>query len=133
MVFFNRVKYTSMLRFLKYSVYLSLILFQICFRRKQRVYTKGPNCHLFPSNVAGHLIGKGGETIAELRRSSGTNIQMSKATDLFPGTQVSSRLWSLGLWSLGLKSLVSGTMVSGLWSLVSGTMVSGLWSIVSSL
>jgi len=42
---------------------------------------------LLPSNVAGHLIGKGGETIAELRRSSGTNIQMSKATDLFPGTQ----------------------------------------------
>merc|ERR1719397_248803 len=43
---------------------------------------------LVPSNVSGHIIGKGGETIAELRRSSCTNIMMSKANELFPGTQV---------------------------------------------
>ena len=42
----------------------------------------------FFSNVSGHIIGKGGETIAELRRSSCTNIMMSKANELFPGTQV---------------------------------------------
>ena len=42
----------------------------------------------FSSNVSGHIIGKGGETIAELRRSSCTNIMMSKANELFPGTQV---------------------------------------------
>merc|ERR1719264_2466961 len=42
---------------------------------------------LVPSNVSGHIIGKGGETIAELRRSSCTNIMMSKANELFPGTQ----------------------------------------------
>merc|ERR1719237_1179310 len=42
---------------------------------------------LIPSNVSGHIIGKGGETIAELRRSSCTNIMMSKANELFPGTQ----------------------------------------------
>ena len=43
---------------------------------------------VFSSNVSGHIIGKGGETIAELRRSSCTNIMMSKANELFPGTQV---------------------------------------------
>merc|ERR550525_297830 len=42
---------------------------------------------LVPSNVSGHIIGQGGETIAELRRSSCTNIMMSKANELFPGTQ----------------------------------------------
>lgn len=42
---------------------------------------------LVPSTVAGHIIGKGGETINELRRSSGTNIQMSKNSETFPGTQ----------------------------------------------
>merc|ERR1719430_2363228 len=42
---------------------------------------------LIPSNVSGHIIGKGGETIAELRRTSGTNIMMSKNNELFPGTQ----------------------------------------------
>merc|ERR1719153_128708 len=42
---------------------------------------------LIPSNVSGHIIGKGGKTIAELRRSSCTNIMMSKANELFPGTQ----------------------------------------------
>merc|ERR1719158_2565829 len=47
---------------------------------------------LVPSNVSGHIIGKGGETIAELRRSSCTNIMMSKANELFPGTQDRVRL-----------------------------------------
>jgi len=42
---------------------------------------------LIPSNVSGHIIGKGGETIAELRRSSGTNIMMSKNNEMYPGTQ----------------------------------------------
>lgn len=50
----------------------------------------GPEIHLkllIPSSVAGHVIGKGGETIAELRRTSGTNIMMSKNNEMFPGTQ----------------------------------------------
>jgi len=50
----------------------------------------GPEIHLkllIPSNVAGHVIGKGGDTIAELRRTSGTNIMMSKNNEHYPGTQ----------------------------------------------
>ena len=47
----------------------------------------GPALYLTCSNVAGHVIGKGGETIAELRRTSGTNIMMSKNNEMFPGTQ----------------------------------------------
>jgi len=53
-------------------------------------YLGGHDLHLkllIPSNVSGHIIGKGGETIAELRRTSGTNIMMSKNNELFPGTQ----------------------------------------------
>jgi RNA-binding protein Nova len=42
---------------------------------------------LVPSNVSGHIIGKGGETIAEIRRTSGTHVTMSKNTEVFPGTQ----------------------------------------------
>ena len=51
---------------------------------------------VFSSNVSGHIIGKGGETIAELRRSSCTNIMMSKANELFPGTQVKEQCTGYG-------------------------------------
>jgi len=50
----------------------------------------GPDIHLkllIPSNLSGLIIGKGGKTIAELRSSSGTNIMMSKNTEVYPDTQ----------------------------------------------
>ena len=41
---------------------------------------------LIPSAAAGAIIGKGGETIAELQKQSGARIKMSKANDFYPGT-----------------------------------------------
>ena len=41
---------------------------------------------LIPSVAAGSIIGKGGETIAELQKTSGGRIKMSKAHDFYPGT-----------------------------------------------
>ncbi|KAJ8044830.1 RNA-binding protein Nova-1 [Holothuria leucospilota] len=41
---------------------------------------------LIPSTVAGSIIGKGGQTIAQLQRDTGTNIKLSKANDFYPGT-----------------------------------------------
>lgn len=40
---------------------------------------------LIPSTVAGSIIGKGGQTIAQLQRDTGTNIKLSKANDFYPG------------------------------------------------
>lgn len=41
---------------------------------------------LVPSTAAGAIIGKGGETIAQLQKDAGTRIKMSKANDFYPGT-----------------------------------------------
>ena len=40
---------------------------------------------LIPSTAAGSIIGKGGMTIAQLQRDTGTNIKLSKANDFYPG------------------------------------------------
>ncbi|XP_072171068.1 RNA-binding protein Nova-1-like [Diadema setosum] len=42
---------------------------------------------LVPSTAAGSIIGKGGQTIAQLQRDTGTNVKLSKANDFYPGTQ----------------------------------------------
>ncbi|XP_076318733.1 RNA-binding protein Pasilla-like isoform X2 [Tachypleus tridentatus] len=41
---------------------------------------------LVPSVAAGAIIGKGGETVAQLQKKTGTRIKMSKANDYYPGT-----------------------------------------------
>jgi RNA-binding protein Nova len=41
---------------------------------------------LIPSTAAGAIIGKGGETIAQLQKDAGARIKMSKANDFYPGT-----------------------------------------------
>jgi RNA-binding protein Nova len=41
---------------------------------------------LIPSTAAGAIIGKGGETIAQLQKDTGARIKMSKANDFYPGT-----------------------------------------------
>jgi RNA-binding protein Nova len=41
---------------------------------------------LVPTTAAGAIIGKGGETIAQLQKDAGARIKMSKANDLYPGT-----------------------------------------------
>ena len=43
-------------------------------------------CHLkllIPSAAAGAIIGKGGETIAEVQKNAGARIKMSKANDFY--------------------------------------------------
>lgn len=40
---------------------------------------------LIPSTAAGSIIGKGGQTIAQLQRDTGTNVKLSKANDFYPG------------------------------------------------
>jgi RNA-binding protein Nova len=40
---------------------------------------------LVPSVAAGAIIGKGGETIAQLQKDTGARIKMSKANDFYPG------------------------------------------------
>jgi hypothetical protein len=39
-----------------------------------------------PAVASGAIIGKGGETIAEIQKQTGTRIKMSKANDFYPGT-----------------------------------------------
>lgn len=41
---------------------------------------------LVPSTAAGAIIGKGGDTIAQLQKDTGARIKMSKANDFYPGT-----------------------------------------------
>ena len=43
---------------------------------------------LIPSTAAGSIIGKGGMTIAQLQRDTGTNIKLSKANDFYPGESI---------------------------------------------
>ncbi|KAH9509199.1 RNA-binding protein Nova-1 [Bulinus truncatus] len=49
----------------------------------------GDNIHLkilVPSVAAGAIIGKGGETIAQIQKEAGARVKMSKANDFYPGT-----------------------------------------------
>ena len=48
----------------------------------------GDNIHLkilVPSIAAGAIIGKGGETIAQVQKEAGARVKMSKANDFYPG------------------------------------------------
>ena len=48
----------------------------------------GENIHLkilVPSIAAGAIIGKGGETIAQVQKDAGARVKMSKANDFYPG------------------------------------------------
>lgn len=47
---------------------------------------------LVPSVVAGAIIGKGGETIAQIQKEAGARVKMSKANDFYPGEQFVSEL-----------------------------------------
>jgi len=40
---------------------------------------------LVPSVAAGAIIGKGGDTIAQLQKDTGARVKMSKANDFYPG------------------------------------------------
>jgi len=42
---------------------------------------------LVPSVAAGAIIGKGGETIAQLQREKHAKVKMSKANDFYPGIE----------------------------------------------
>ncbi len=44
---------------------------------------------LIPSAAAGAIIGKGGETIADLQKRSGARIKISKSNDYYPGRPLS--------------------------------------------
>ncbi|GFW68577.1 RNA-binding protein Nova-1 [Trichonephila clavipes] len=48
---------------------------------------------LVPSVAAGAIIGKGGETIAQLQKEAGARVKMSKATDFYPGGLSSPFSW----------------------------------------
>lgn len=43
---------------------------------------------LIPSVAAGAIIGKGGETIAEIQKNVGARVKMSKPNDFYPGREV---------------------------------------------
>lgn len=45
---------------------------------------------LVPSVAAGAIIGKGGETIAQLQKDTGARVKMSKSHDFYPGKCSSS-------------------------------------------
>lgn len=52
-------------------------------------FSGGDNVHLkilVPSIAAGAIIGKGGETIAQVQKEAGARVKMSKANDFYPGT-----------------------------------------------
>jgi RNA-binding protein Nova len=40
---------------------------------------------LVPGVAAGAIIGKGGDTIAQLQKDTGARVKMSKANDFYPG------------------------------------------------
>lgn len=48
-----------------------------------------------PAVAAGAIIGKGGETIAQLQKEAGARVKMSKASDFYPGKSVLSLAASL--------------------------------------
>lgn len=74
-------------------------LFIAPYRRTANVHctcsSAGDSIHLkilVPSVVAGAIIGKGGETIAQIQKEAGARVKMSKANDFYPGEQFVSEL-----------------------------------------
>lgn len=62
-------------------------------------FTGGDGTHHFkvlvPSTAAGAIIGKGGETIAQLQKDTGARVKMSKSHDFYPGESTNNpALWS---------------------------------------
>jgi RNA-binding protein Nova len=45
---------------------------------------------LVPGVAAGAIIGKGGETIAQLQKDTGARVKMSKSHDFYPGEKIDS-------------------------------------------
>lgn len=41
---------------------------------------------MVPGVAAGAIIGKGGDTIAQLQKDTGARVKMSKSHDFYPGT-----------------------------------------------
>ena len=67
----------------------------------------GDNVHfkiLIPSFAAGAIIGKGGETIAQIQKDTGARIKMSKASDFYPG-EFGSKLVRGGRMKFIMKSI----------------------------
>lgn len=61
------------------------------------MFVAGDNIHLkilVPSIAAGAIIGKGGETIAQVQKEAGARVKMSKANDFYPG-KIETENW---LW-----------------------------------
>ena len=55
---------------------------------------------LVPSVAAGAIIGKGGETIAQLQKDTGARVKMSKSHDFYPGE------WSVQFSRLVITGIV---------------------------
>lgn len=66
---------------------------------------------LVPSVAAGAIIGKGGETIAQLQKEAGARVKMSKANDYYPGTAVSPGMSTQRNFGTAERvCLITGTM-----------------------
>lgn len=67
----------------------------VCF-----VFTGGDGTYhlkvLVPGVAAGAIIGKGGDTIAQLQKDTGARVKMSKSHDFYPGIHLafSARVFS---------------------------------------
>ncbi|KAL7301435.1 hypothetical protein TKK_0005876 [Trichogramma kaykai] len=62
---------------------------KIVFKKMRRFLTGDGTYHLkvlVPGVAAGAIIGKGGETIAQLQKDTGARVKMSKSHDFYPGT-----------------------------------------------
>lgn len=53
---------------------------------------------LIPCITAGAIIGKGGETIAQLQTETNTKIKMSKTNDFYPGKLIWINVELIFLW-----------------------------------
>ena len=58
---------------------------------------------LVPSVAAGAIIGKGGETIAQVQKEVNARIKMSKANDFYPGNLYIPVLFKLPISNLHLS------------------------------
>ena len=63
---------------------------------------------MIPAVAAGGIIGKGGETIAQLQTEVGAKIKMSKANDFYPGIFTNFLLQSLFFHILGSLIVLCG-------------------------
>jgi len=59
---------------------------------------------LVPGVAAGAIIGKGGDTIAQLQKDTGARVKMSKSHDFYPGMLLCTRI--LGFIRLIIVSFV---------------------------